>query len=316
MASSSGSKRIKTTASNTERGQRRKEKVYSDLFLTKDHQKHYSSVHKRKLLMERKVVVMPNDIPRFTNTIRRRNWSALTTYPAPANVEVVKEFYTNAKIFSRNADPFASYVRGRYVPFNADTINDFLNTNWQATDEPTDYETLLGDEIDYEAIEKTLCIPGGTFQRNRQEQPLHIRRSLLTPLSKFWMALMLANISPSSHVSDITTNRAIILYCILTRKSINLGKLIANEITTCAHAPQAKAPLGHPSLITHLCEQAGVDISTPPFEMPRKPIDMAYYTQFCLDEEDVPIQPPQSPRIHHRPQTSTPSSDPYQMTDM
>ncbi|KOM38045.1 hypothetical protein LR48_Vigan03g142700 [Vigna angularis] len=161
MASSSGSKRIKTTAANTERGQRRKEKVYSDLFLTKDHQKHYSSVQKRKLLMERKVVVMPNDIPRFTNTIRRRNWSALTTYPAPANVEVVKEFYTNAKIFSRNADPFASYVRGRYVPFNAETINDFLNTNWQATDEPTDYETLLGDEIDYEAIERTLCIPGG-----------------------------------------------------------------------------------------------------------------------------------------------------------
>ncbi|BAT73602.1 hypothetical protein VIGAN_01110500 [Vigna angularis var. angularis] len=44
MASSSGSKRIKTTAANTERGQRRKAKVYSDLFLTKDHQKHYSSV--------------------------------------------------------------------------------------------------------------------------------------------------------------------------------------------------------------------------------------------------------------------------------
>ncbi|KOM29436.1 hypothetical protein LR48_Vigan683s000400 [Vigna angularis] len=46
-----------------------------------------------------------------------------------------------------------------------------------------------------------------------------------------------------------------------------------------------KAPLGHPSLITHLCELAGVNISTPPFERPRKAIDEAYYKQYYGDDE-------------------------------
>ncbi|KOM49828.1 hypothetical protein LR48_Vigan08g065500 [Vigna angularis] len=46
-----------------------------------------------------------------------------------------------------------------------------------------------------------------------------------------------------------------------------------------------KAPLGHPSLITHLCKIAGVDTSAPPFERSRKSIDEAYYRQYCGGEE-------------------------------
>ncbi|WVY95896.1 hypothetical protein V8G54_028047, partial [Vigna mungo] len=74
--------------------------------------------------------------------------------------------------------------------------------------------------------------------------------------------------------------------------------------------------LGHPSLITQLCELVGVDISTPPLEVPRKVIDLGYYEKFCLDEEDVVIPPPQSPRNHHRSQPPRPPTDPYQMLDM
>ncbi|KOM27481.1 hypothetical protein LR48_Vigan424s000300 [Vigna angularis] len=58
-------------------------------------------------------------------------------------------------------------------------------------------------------------------------------------------------------------------------------EVIADEISVCANTSNNKAPLGHPSLITHLCKLAGVDTSAPPFKRPRKAIDEAYYRQNC-----------------------------------
>ncbi|WVZ02501.1 hypothetical protein V8G54_023307 [Vigna mungo] len=130
------------------------------------------------------------------------------------------------------------------------------------------------------------------------------------------MSVIHANISPCSHVSDINANRAVLLFCIITGRSVNLGRFIANEITTCAHPTTAKSPLGHPSLITQLCELTGVDVSTPPFEVPRKAIDLAYFEKYCLDEDEVVIPPPQSPRLHRRSHPTRPQADPYKMLDM
>ncbi|WVY98506.1 hypothetical protein V8G54_030657 [Vigna mungo] len=130
------------------------------------------------------------------------------------------------------------------------------------------------------------------------------------------MSVIHANISPCSHVSDISANRAVLLFCIITGRSVDLGRFISNEITTCTHPTNVKSPLGHPSLIIQLCELAGVDISTPPFEVPRKAIDLAYFEKYCLDKEDIVIPPPQSPRLHRRSHPTRPPVDPYQMLDM
>ncbi|KOM41581.1 hypothetical protein LR48_Vigan04g177900 [Vigna angularis] len=124
------------------RENRRKEKIYSDIFLTKDHKKHFSNVQNRKLLMERKVTLLPQDVPDFSNEIMERQWSHLTTYPEPANIAIVQEFYANAKSFSPDTEPFWSYVRGQRIPFNADTINEFLNTEWEDDDELCGYAEL------------------------------------------------------------------------------------------------------------------------------------------------------------------------------
>ncbi|KOM26976.1 hypothetical protein LR48_Vigan347s003000 [Vigna angularis] len=83
--------------------------------------------------------------------------------------------------------------------------------------------------------------------------------------------------------------RAVFLYCVLKGMNINIGQVIANEIQTCASSVNNKAPLGHPSLITHLCELDGVP-------------------------------PPHPPRVHRRvpPPAQEPPHDaqPFQMRDM
>ncbi|KOM52205.1 hypothetical protein LR48_Vigan09g086400 [Vigna angularis] len=123
----------------------------------------------------------------------------------------------------------------------------------------TDY----GGIANYDKIERILCVPGARFQRNKNESPIHIRRSYLTPLAKYWMAFTHANIQPCSHVSDITISRAILLYCVLRGLNVNIGQVRANEIRSCASAVNTKAPLGHPSLITHLYMIIGL-YDTPP----------------------------------------------------
>ncbi|MFQ6665615.1 hypothetical protein Gotur_032294, partial [Gossypium turneri] len=61
---------------------------------------------------------------------------------------------------------------------------------------------------------------------------------------------------PISHSSTISMERMLLLYAILTEKSINVGKIILKEIHDCA---KKKAGIAYfPSLITSLCLKARV----------------------------------------------------------
>ncbi|KOM34742.1 hypothetical protein LR48_Vigan02g089200 [Vigna angularis] len=248
MTSSSG-KRIKTIGSK--RKDKDPERSYANKFLSRKHERHFKVVQDRRLLMERKAGLIPDFAPQFGEKLENRNLGRLATYPASANIAVVKEFNTNCQ--------FA---------LNMEEGSDF------------------GD------VESVLCVPGGNFQRNRNDVVVNIKRVYMTPLSKYWMAFSHAKIQPCSHVSDITISRALLLYCVLRGMSINIGQVIANEIQVCANTMNNKAPLGHPSLITHLCELTGVNISAPPFERPRKAIDEAYYKQYCGGDEVAQPVPP------------------------
>ncbi|KOM27782.1 hypothetical protein LR48_Vigan463s000400 [Vigna angularis] len=139
--------------------------------------------------------------------------------------------------------------------------------------------------------------------------------------SSRWMAFSHANIQPCSHVSDITLSRALFIYCAIRNLNVNIGQVIADEISVCANTSNNKAPLGHPSLITHLCKLAGVDTSVPPFERPRKAIDEAYYRQYCGGEDVAQPVPPRRARRERGPAQSQTSADtheaePFQMRDM
>ncbi|KOM27049.1 hypothetical protein LR48_Vigan377s000900 [Vigna angularis] len=120
---------------------------------------------------------------------------------------------------------------------------------------------------------------------------------------------------------DITTHSAILLYCILSGREVNLRAVIAEEMKSCARAVSSRTPLGHPSLITHLCEIMGVDVSVPPLEQPRKELDEAYFTYYCSIEEQATIRPSQqAPRGHKRapPLAQGPAHEAasFQMRDM
>ncbi|KOM26391.1 hypothetical protein LR48_Vigan264s000100 [Vigna angularis] len=245
--------------------------------------------------MERKVGMIPNFAPQFGEQLLGNDWGKLATYPTPANIAVVKVFYTNArKIGDYPAENYLGYVRGHAIRYDPDSINNFLDTVWVG--EQCKFALCMEEGADFDDVERVLCVPGGHFQRNRTGSVVNIRRTDLTPLAKYWMTFPHATIQPCSHVLDITLSRALFLYCAIRNLNVNIGQVITDEIRMCANTTSNKAPLGHPSLITHLYKIAGVDTSAPPFERPRKAIDEAYYRQYCGGEEAAQPVPPRRTR--------------------
>ncbi|KOM24967.1 hypothetical protein LR48_Vigan34s000600 [Vigna angularis] len=181
---------MKTMASK--RKEKEPEQPHSSRFLSRKHEKHFKVVQDRRLLMERKVGMIPNFAPQFGEQLLGNDWGKLATYPTPANIAVVKEFYTNErKIGDYPAENYLGYVRGHAIRYDPDSINNFLDTmGW-----------------------------------NRTGSVVNIRRTDLTPLAKYWMAFSHANIQPCSHVSDITLSWALLLYCAIRNLNVNIGQI-------------------------------------------------------------------------------------------
>ncbi|MFQ6667292.1 hypothetical protein Gotur_033364 [Gossypium turneri] len=82
------------------------------------------------------------------------------------------------------------------------------------------------------------------------------RIEYLKPVAKVWFYFVRYTFMPISHSSTISMERMLLLYAILTEKSINVGKIILEEIHDCSKKKAGSAYF--PSLITSLCLKARV----------------------------------------------------------
>ncbi|MFQ6643391.1 hypothetical protein Gotur_018656 [Gossypium turneri] len=64
------------------------------------------------------------------------------------------------------------------------------------------------------------------------------RREYLKLVAKVWFYFVCYNFMPISHSSTISMEQMLLLYVILTEKSINVGKIILKEIHDCAKKRQ------------------------------------------------------------------------------
>ncbi|KAG8380693.1 hypothetical protein BUALT_Bualt06G0042500 [Buddleja alternifolia] len=116
---------------------------------------------------------------------------------------------------------------------------DNLNTNWLALD-------------------KTLCKPGMTLNRRDGGTVLFPSNALNRDL-KLLHHFFCANLLPTSHLSDVSVERAKLLYVILIEEPLDVGDVIHDSIMRCA--TDHKKSLWHPSLITALCRDVNVKIA-------------------------------------------------------
>lgn len=104
-----------------------------------------------------------------------------------------------------------------------------------------------------------LCGPGTQWKVSKGI-PVSFKANALNKFFKVWYHFLTARLLPVKHVSVITKDRAVLLYAMVTGKTINVGKLIFENILHVAGS--AKEGIWYLSLITALCKQARVQWSS------------------------------------------------------
>ncbi|EOX93875.1 Uncharacterized protein TCM_002866 [Theobroma cacao] len=86
--------------------------------------------------------------------------------------------------------------------------------------------------------------------------PVSFKSIQLHGAYKCWLYFVVARMLPVKHVSDITKDKALLLYCILIGKAIDIGRLIYNTIFLSTNTP--REGIWFPSLIIELCKRVSV----------------------------------------------------------
>jgi len=117
-------------------------------------------------------------------------------------------------------------------------------------------------------------------------------RTSMTTLTQIWMTLLLSNVLPSNHNSDLSLSKCQLVYAILTRMSVHVAQVIADAIYLFAGMAPTKHPLdleksnkalGFPALITGLCQSFGVQVT--PSKVIRPSITRAFVEKYCTPRQ-------------------------------
>ncbi|KAL2975136.1 hypothetical protein AAZX31_14G142900 [Glycine max] len=273
----------------------------SHRFRSAVHQQRFEAIKGWSFLRERRVQLRDDEYVDFQEEIGRRRWTSLVTPMAKFDPEIVLEFYANAWPTEEGVRDMRSWVRGQWIPFDADAISQLLGYPLVLEEgQECEYgqRRNRSDGFDEEAIAQLLCIPGQDFARTAAGRWVRIMRTNMTTLTQIWMTLLLSNILPTDHNSDLPLPKCQLVYAILTRMSIHVAQLIADAIYIFAGMAPTRHPLdpdksnralGFPALITGLCQSFGVPVT--PSKVIWPPITRAfiekYYTQRQV-QGDVP----------------------------
>ena len=267
----------------------------SHRFRSAEHQQRFEAIKGWSFLRERRVQLRDNEYTDFQEEIGRRRWASLVTPMAKFDPDIVLEFYANAWPTEEGVRDMRSWVRGQGIPFDANAIGQLLGYPLvleEGQDCEYDQRRNRSDGFDEEAIARLLCIPGQDFAQTAAGRRVRIMRTNMTTLTQIWMTLLLSNILPSDHNSDLPLPKCQLVYAILTRMSVHVAQLIADAIYIFAGMAPTRHPLdpdksnralGFPSLITGLCQSFGVPVA--PTKVIRPPITRAFIEKYCTQRQ-------------------------------
>jgi len=253
----------------------------------------------RKLLPERNVVVYYTEFDEIKEELKRRHWDEKLTDFSNSSIDIaiMKEFYTNL-YDPEDKSPKQVRVRGHLVKLDEDTLNTFLKTLvvLEEGENLCTYSRFALLRPDPQELATKLCIPGRGFELNADGQPLKIMRKNMNTLAQTWSVHSFSNLILSSNTSNVTLDRAKLIYGIIMKMDMNLGYLISHQISLIPQHDTSK--LGFPALITALCKARGVQSDSRSLENLSPAINLAYIKKKCwnLDDPTVTYRGPRKAR--------------------
>ena len=118
------------------------------------------------------------------------------------------------------------YVRGVWVPYGAETINEMYRMEGQK--HGSKYKKII-DNPNREKIARKWTDGKVKWGQGRGEQKT-INRGDLTEEEKVWFYFLASVMVPTKHVCTVREQEAIILYAMLKGYKLNAGAVIENSI--------------------------------------------------------------------------------------
>ena len=95
-------------------------------FRSAEHQQRFKAVKGWSFHRERRVQLRDDEYTDFQEEIASRHWTSLVTPMAKFDLDIVLEFYANAWPTEEGVRDMRSWVRGQWIPFDADALSQFL----------------------------------------------------------------------------------------------------------------------------------------------------------------------------------------------
>ncbi|KAK0570830.1 hypothetical protein LWI29_007126 [Acer saccharum] len=215
---------------------------------------------KRQIIPEKGIKVSELSSTPIPETVERRGWQTYVQHPPRYYRQIVEEFY--AGMIPRNyllGD--AVWIRGREVRINPSNINRYIRTTLTEEERENMSKGLTRNEI---FIKMNVELANALT-----DQPLRYWHTRASPLRQskiflelaFWHVFISYSPRPCKHRTHVAYEVAQLLYCILHNQPLDVGVLIKMEIHKIGKDESKKEWMGFPSLITHFCMEAGIDLS-------------------------------------------------------
>lgn len=172
---------------------------------------------------------------------------------------------------------YSIFVRAKQVSFDNVAINRYYQLPSIENDE---YSHYLDDGPKMNKVLRTIAQLGAKWIVTTNDA-LKLKSGYLSSDKKVWAHFLYAKMILTKHQSDLTSKRALLLYPILIRKSIDIGKVIKESILHCIQG-STTGGLVHSSLICGLCIQAGITFHLDKeLQHSNVVINHNIYQQFC-----------------------------------
>jgi len=96
-----------------------------------------------------------------------------------------------------------------------------------------------------------------------------------------------SNLAPTSYTSDLTMDRARLIFGLVSRTDMNIGALMSSQMTSIAQSNSSR--LGFPALIIALCRARGVVSDSLTYGCLSPVINLAYIRKNCWNPDDLTI---------------------------
>ena len=110
-----------------------------------------------------------------------------------------------------------------------------LNVYFGVRDIPDDqYTRFASGELDHDTIKASLCAPG-TIRANPGDEKSSVLAGKLRKKAKVWLNFVMAKLLPTTHVTEVTIERLIFVFALISGLSIDVGRIIHEQIYNSAN---------------------------------------------------------------------------------